>query len=198
MPAAIIRLPPNTADKYAQLKAALTDNYGKTESQRHAELIEFAASKEPITDIKPTALLMHITNLSGSSYVAMERAIFLNRLPAEVRTILSSSQAVTNSDLAKEANTVLAEFLLAKKQKSYIAAVSAVETVPEASVSAVRPARPSAGPPRQNSGVPFLCYVHARYGQQAVSCRSARCPMRHLIQRQSTPRASGNAGPGRQ
>ena len=42
-------------------------------------------------DIKPTALLMHITYLSGSSYVAMERAIFLNRLPSEVRTILSNS-----------------------------------------------------------------------------------------------------------
>ena len=195
----IIRLPPATADKYDRLKAALTDNYGKTESQRHAELIEFAANKEPILDIKPTALLMHITNLSGSSYVAMERAIFLNRLPSEVRTILSSSQAVTNTDLAKEANVVLAEFLLAKKQKAS-AAVSSVSSpppdVPE--VAAIYPNRQtSSQPPRSNTGVPFLCYVHARYGQQAFSCRSPKCPMRHLVKRPPTP-ASGNARPGRQ
>ena len=68
----VIRLPAATPDRYDMLKSALTTNYGKMEAQRHAELIEFAAGTEPIPDLKPTALLMHISDLSGLSYEALE------------------------------------------------------------------------------------------------------------------------------
>ena len=46
-------------------------------------MIKFAAGKEPIIDIEASALMMHVTNLAGNSIEALERAMFLNRLPQE-------------------------------------------------------------------------------------------------------------------
>ena len=204
----IIQLPPNTPDRYQQFKKALTDSYSKTESQRHAELIEFAAAKEPILDIKPSALMMHVSNLAGNDIAALERAMFLNRMPQEVRTVLSSSTAANNTDFAKEANGVLAEYLLARNLSPATNSISSLSKPAvagpdlgseEGDVAAVyRPRQqpssaPMRGPRPPAPSVPFLCYVHARYGQQAYSCRSASCPMRNQVRR-----PPGNSKAGRQ
>ena len=77
----IIRMPPTATDKYVQLKAALNLIYGKTVSQRLSELIEYAACKDPVLDMKPSAMLMHIREMAGDSKEAFERAVLLNRLP---------------------------------------------------------------------------------------------------------------------
>ena len=190
----IIQLLPNTADRFEQLRAALTENYSKIESQHHAELIEFAAGKEPIIDIKPAALMMHVTNLAGNSIEALERAMFLNRLSQEMRTVLSSSPATTNADFAKEANMVLTEYLLARNLSSATNSILSIspEIKPPTEIAMVQQTRspgPKQGPPPP--AVPFLCYVHAQYGQQAYSCRFTRCPMRNQIQHRP-PSASGN------
>ena len=204
----IIQLPPNTPDRYQQLKTALTDSYSKTESQRHAELIEFAAAKEPIIDIKPSALMMHVSNLAGNDIAALIRAMFLNRMPQEVRTVLSSSTAANNKDFAKEANGVLAEYLLARNLSPATNSISSLSRpvivrddvgMEEGDIAAVyRPRQqphstPFRGPRPAAPAVPFLCYVHARYGQQAYSCRSASCPMRNQVKR-----PPGNSKAGRQ
>lgn len=96
----IIRLPANTPDRYERLRTALYATYGKSPAKKNMELIEFASSQEEITDIKPTVLMMHIRDLSDSSYEALERAIFLCRLPSEVRLALADSTAINNDVLA--------------------------------------------------------------------------------------------------
>ena len=92
----IIRLPGNTVDRYEQLKAALQLTYGKTQAQHHIELIQYAAAKEPVLDVKPSNMLLHIRDLAGDSRGAFERAVLLNRLPKSVRTTLSTSAAPNN------------------------------------------------------------------------------------------------------
>ena len=42
------------------MKAVLNLTYGKTQSQKLGELIEYAACKTPITDVKPSNMLTHI------------------------------------------------------------------------------------------------------------------------------------------
>ena len=161
----IIQLPPTTADRYQQLKAALTENYSKTESQRHAELIDFAAAKEPILDIKPSALMMHVSNLAGNSIAALERAMFLNRMPKEVRTVLSSSTAVSNADFAKEANGVLAEYLLARNLTTATNSISSLTyrrpspapASDEPQVAAVH--RPAGAAPPRNPRAPHIAFL---------------------------------------
>ena len=134
--------------------------------------------------------MMHITNLAGNSIAALERAMFLNRMPKEVRNVLSSSTADSNADFAREANGVLAEYLLARNLSPATNSISSLTSgcpspappAEEAEVAAVyRPvAQPRASRPPPPP-VPFLCYVHARYGPKAYSCRSLSCPMRNQI-----------------
>ena len=52
----IIRLPVATPDRYEKLKKSLMLSFGKSVAQKHAELIQFAAAKDPILDQKPSDL----------------------------------------------------------------------------------------------------------------------------------------------
>ena len=118
-----------------------------------------------------------------------------------VRTVLASSKAASNDELAAEADAVLEEFQLGRDASSVPHAVATVAAVPLPSYApqevsaAFRPrgqdrarqppiARPSSEP---------LCFLHRKYGVYAHSCRSASCPMKNQI----TPPAQGNgwAGP---
>ena len=56
-------------------------------------------------DHKPSNLLMKICTLSGASYEALERAMFLNQLPPAVKTALANSKAANNEELGTEADT---------------------------------------------------------------------------------------------
>ena len=96
-----------TPDRYQRLKTTLQTTYGKTAAQRHVELIEYASTKEPVLDVKPTNMLMYIKDLIGDSKEAFESAVLLNRLPHSVRTTLSTSSAANNEALAVEANGVM-------------------------------------------------------------------------------------------
>ena len=189
---AIIRQPATNNDRYAQLKEALLLNYGKTVGQKHIELIQYAAAKEPVLDVKPSNMLLHIRDLAGDSRGAFERAVLLNRLPKSVRTTLSTSTAPDNHTLALEANQVMEAFLLAHPgctPASIMMMESAGTAVPDPpEVAAVAPAK--------RSDAAFLCYIHARYGEKAFSCKSPRCPMNHLVKKKPQ-QASGNGRAGR-
>ena len=69
--------------------------------------------RRSLGDLKPTDFLMRVRALSGSEYEAVERAILLNALPPEVRTVLASSKAANNKRLAMEANQILEQHLIA-------------------------------------------------------------------------------------
>lgn len=184
----VIRLPATVPDRYTQLKAALNLTYGKTQAEKLKELIEYAACKTPIMDVKPSNMLMHIKELAGDSKEAFERAVLLNRLPDPVRTTLSTSTAADNKAFALEANSVMEAFLQTDAAAAF--RVSSITTEQDQPlVAAVDRQRSS-----QHS-TPFLCTVHARYGSRAYSCRSPQCTMRGQVQRRP---AAGNARAGRQ
>ena len=113
-------------DHYVSLKAALIKAYGKSRATKNAELLEMSATPGGMGDRRPSHIMMRIRNLSGSSYDAMERAMFLNQLPAEVRTSLASSKAISNDELVSEADAVMEEFKIAKRAASTPRAVTAV------------------------------------------------------------------------
>ena len=75
-------------EKYSLLKRALLKAYGRSPAKKNAELLAMTARPGGIGDRKPSNLLMKIRMLSGASYDALERAMFLNQLPHAVRTCL--------------------------------------------------------------------------------------------------------------
>ena len=178
-------------DRYVALKAALIKAYGKTQDTKNAELLELATRSAGLGDKRPSSMLMKIRNLSGSSYEALERAMFLNTLPVTVRTALAGSKAANNDDLAAEADAIMEQVLLANRAGGVPGAISNVE------VDAVN-RRQSRGPYQAPSSSPSfrrpdtLCYLHRKYGSDAYACRSPNCPMKDRIRQ--PPAGNGRAG----
>ena len=182
------------ANRYETLKTALIKSYGKSTAKKSAELLAMIARPGNLGDRKPTNLMMKIRKLSGSSYDAVERAIFLGQMPVEVRTALASSKARTNDELCEEADAVVEEFRLANESRG--APHAAAVDIPEVDASF----RPRGPPQRSNRDVQpsvsndrreGLCFLHKKYGVHAYTCRSASCPMKNQV----TPRpGNGRAG----
>ena len=199
----IIRMPRATPDRYERLKSALQLTFGKTPAQRHVELIQYASAKEPILDVKPSNMLMHIRDLSGDSKAAFERAVLLNRLPSSVRTTLSTSATVNNEEWALEANQVMEAFLLARPgctPASVMAMENMAPVPPPLPLAAPQAVEVAAVDSRRRGGgdAAFLCFYHAKFGTKAYSCKSNRCPMRGQVQRRpQQSSASGNGRAGR-
>ena len=96
--------------KYTLLKQALLKAYGKSTAKKNAELLAMTARPGGIGNCRPSNLLMTICTLSGSSYEALERAMFLSQLPLAVRTALANSKTASNDELGAEADNVMEEF----------------------------------------------------------------------------------------
>ena len=92
--------PPQT-DKYHSLKCALIKAFGKSETQRHHELLNLNG----LGDGKPTALLRKINALNDDPQT-LKRALFLSNLPADVRTIISGQEFSDLDKLAEAADRV--------------------------------------------------------------------------------------------
>ena len=112
---------------YENIKTSLIKAYGKTEATKNAELLEMASRPGSLGDRRPSNILMKIQTLSGASYDALERAMFLNHMPLSVRTALASSEARTNDELATEVDAIMEEYKNASKFSATPHAVTAVE-----------------------------------------------------------------------
>ena len=174
-------------DRYNKLKATLIKIYGKSPATKNAELLSLTAKPGGLGDRKPSSIMMKIRTLSGASYDAMERAMFLGQLPLTIRTALATSKARDNDELAAEADAVMEEFRLANIRSGVPHTVASVEA------SAVSFGRPQA-PRRPPSG--FLCYLHRKFGASAYACRSDNCPMKDKVRPPPTS-VQGNGRAGR-
>ena len=187
----VIRMDPAIPNRYERLKAVLTSTYGKTKSQRHCELIEYAATKTPVLDVKPSNMLMYVRDMAGQdSQEAFLRTVLLNRLPDQVRTTLSNTNFANNDDLDKQADKVMEAFL----QSNAALASSSVAAVAADQADDVRSAPFEVAAVTSKNAPPFLCFIHAKYGPKAFSCRSSQCPMRNQVQRRRPAPGNDNAG----
>ena len=190
--------------RYPAVQAALIECYGHSQSTKYAQLIELTRPGS-LGDRNPMEFLLHMRSLSGGDNEAWERAIFLNSMPAEVRTVLANSNAPNNKRLATEARRVL------EQHRRNKATASTYEVrVPQDPAPAEEPAEvnatdysggrrrePQGLAPRQgNRADTKLCIPHYRFGAQAFSCHGGQCPMRDtpLARRPRArgPRAQGN------
>ena len=173
-------------DRYNKLKATLIKIYGKSPATKNAELLSLTAKPGGLGDRKPSSIMMKIRTLSGASYDAMERAMFLGQLPLTVRTALATSKARDNDELAAEADAIMEEIRLANIRNGVPHSVATVEASAVACGRSTNPRRPPAG---------FLCYLHRKFGASAYACRSDNCPMKDKVR--PPPSAQGNGRAGR-
>ena len=100
---AIILSPPtNDKYKYAVLKAALINAFGKTQASKDMELLSLSG----LGDRKPSSLLRHMESLNADPKTLL-RALFLAQLPMEVRCVLAVSSTTELKTLAKEADAIM-------------------------------------------------------------------------------------------
>ena len=124
-------------------------------------------------DRKPSTLMMKIRKLSGRSYDAMERAMFLNQLPPEVRTAPATAEFGSNDEMTKRADRILEEFKLARR----LTAAPHHAALVELNAASRTPSRP----PPFNRRPDSLCYLHRKFGSNVYACRSANCPMKDRV-----------------
>ena len=201
--------PAQVGGQYASLQNALVESYGRTPVQKQDELIQLTVHRS-LGDLKPTDFLMRVRALSGSEYEAVERAILLNALPPEVRTVLANSKAANNKRLAMEANQILEQHLIANARAGAVYHLQEEEVPEEVSaVSGFRTGRSGNRPqPRQQHPPPRpqqsqqsrgrLCQNHRRFGDRAHTYHGGDCPRRfEPIMSRPVGSQSGASGNGR-
>jgi hypothetical protein len=169
-----IILTPPANDRYKAIKDELLKVFGRTQASKDRELLHGSG----LGDRKPTAMLRHMQAL-GSDLDTLMKALFLERLPVSVRTILATSKG-NLAALAEEADQIFE---------------ASVEGLGGAAIGAVGRERRQ----RPNALVDGLCFIHKKWGNDAKNCAHADCRMAKLCPKgpAGNPSGTGNAGAGR-
>lgn len=139
---------PPAAGKYNTLKNRLNETYGLSEFERGSRLLHLP----DLGDDKPSTLMDNMLALLGSHPPCfLFRALFLERLPEEIRGVLVHSKVEDCRELAKAADTL------------WEARTTSTSAVRRSS----QPAKVAA-PTNDDTG---LCFFHAKFGDKAQKCR---------------------------
>ena len=92
---------PPEAEKYTNLKNNLIKAFGKSQTQRDSEPLNLTG----LGDRKPTALLRKINSLNDDP-ATLKRALFLSKLPPDVRCILAGQEFQDMETLAEAADRI--------------------------------------------------------------------------------------------
>ena len=170
--------PEPVGGRYQALHTALIDCYGRTQASKHAQLIDLVR-QGALGDRKPMQFLLHMRSLAGGDPEAWERAIFLNAMPPEVRTVLANSNAPNTKRLAVEAGHILEQHMLSKRNRP---GTYSVQAPPAPEVAPALPVLDDHAPLPQHYPPPL---PGAQASVNAVSgARDRRPPRRNTGQRQ--------------
>jgi hypothetical protein len=174
---AIVEAEPSAAS-YAAIRGALVSSHSLTPFQ----LVDKIVNMEPLGHRKPTELLAAMAKFRPAEDHHFFAYHFLQRLPREVRVLLSQEECRDMQSLAEKADGLMALHL---PQHHDVAAVPAEQQEPAddtGDVAAVntrggkkykkKPFKKQAGKQRKEfeSLQSPLCYFHVRYGDKAHRC----------------------------
>jgi hypothetical protein len=187
-------LRPPAEHPYDVLKAELIRRTAASEQRKLQQLI----SGEELGDRKPTQLLRRMQQLLGDKLGASAdansflRELFLQRLPANVRMVLASTDVTTDiNKLADMADKVIEvatptiatvssaaaqdsasfEVQQLRKEVARLADLVASLTTQSRSRSSSRPRRPRSPTPTASSAQGELCWYHVKFGEAARKCK---------------------------
>ena len=175
----ILRLVQNPPDAvYTVAKDTLIRHFAKTSEEMAAEL-------HGLTSFGERSAVEHLEHMRAlqphDPETALFRHIFLQCIPSHVRPSVASIQDL--GAMAKATDTALAT------TPTPLAVQSLVDADSDAGIAAVSLAR--------DRLVDGLCFIHARYGQDARNCASNLCKMKKTTKKKQA-RSSGNSNAGGQ
>lgn len=186
-----LKNPPDT-NKYENLKTALLGVFGQTQAQKDAALLNM----EGLGDQTASAIWRRIESLNEDPATLL-RAVFLDKLPTEVRSTLAVKTFESMADMVKAADAILE----ARRLNNQVAQVGVQPPQPyqaqqpqeAAAIQQQRqPRQQQQGQKRTNN----LCYFHSRWGKDARNCVGDWCLAHHLPRPQGRP--SGDRDPAYQ
>lgn len=198
-------LNPPVAHPYDQLKADLIKAFGRTQEDKDMALLNLTG----LGDRKPSALLRYMSSLN-SNPATLFRALFLMQLPVEVRRVLAINTTASMTELADEADRIMA----ASKLSTTIGAITSNVTYtppPVDNVAAVSVHRRSTPDSLRDTAhsatrrralrslaeagldANGICAYHVRFNADAVRCLPGCRYARHV----AAPPTLGNANADR-
>jgi len=173
-----IILDPPANDKYGVIKKGLLDAFSKSQTQKDAELLSLSG----LGDKKPTALLRKIRSLNSDAET-LRRAIFLNQLPSDVRSVLAGQDHVDLDALALSADRIM----------------EARQTSPTCELSPVfrKTSVPIKKGIAKNGKKSQLCFYHSKFGKKAERCQPGCLYFENDSELSSVPQSPGNDHAGR-
>lgn len=183
---AIILNPP-AADKYDTIKKALTSAFSKSQAQKDSELLSLSG----LGDKKPSALLRKIRSLNSDAET-LRRAVFLNQLPSDVRSVLAGQNIDDLDELANAADRIME----VRSSSSSVCELNFDESC-SAVYQKSRFMKGKAKDQRKNES--FQCYYHLNFGSKARRCQPGCCHFGDFTKSSSSPvpNTSGNGQTGR-
>lgn len=203
--AAIVNAPHLLANPYDALRARLLEVYEPDIWEQAANILHY----RELGEMRPSQLMDELLALlpPGELPGILFKQVFMGRLPSDVRAhVRGAAQHQDCRQLAAAADTI---WLARNQPKTPYVAAATVDDLSDA-VAAVRVSKPSeisSKPPHNNRGkqqknrgrggnrsnvqaapsrTQYLCYKHARFGDQAWQCEDpGRCTA-------SSPGAQGN------
>ena len=164
---------------YDDLRAHLLKVYTKTDYQKAKLLLELPQ----LGDSKPSELMNKMlsylpADVDSSSPGFLFRAIFLERMPADIRTHLVSMKTESMTALADKADElyssrVITSFLVDQDSEDYVFRPEPVPVCAAGRGVAAADSAPGFSPPASQ------CWYHATYAPSATKCRSP-CSYRPL------------------
>jgi hypothetical protein len=177
---------PNTPDAYEQLKARLTESYGKTKWQQVNTLLDMP----PLGDRRPShlmnemlALLPTGENKDGAIFLG----IYMRKLPATMRDHLAAANHNTAAAMAAHADILwdarCGEAAVSQLSDASITAVANMNISgrsrspdrrsPDRRRGRSRQGRrQTPGPDSRKRDSSTLCFYHSRFGQKAMKCEA--------------------------
>lgn len=156
---------------YGELRKALIDHYSESKAKRLQSILE----TEEIGDRKPSAFYYFLQCKAEGIDVSEEvlRNRWLNKLPSDVQTILTSLKDILEMD--KLLSTADEVYEMCKSRTSYATDVSAVgksrshsPSEPRNRSRRARSRNRNRSPDRGSQSE--LCYFHRKFGEKAYRC----------------------------
>ena len=190
----VLKDPPDEG-KYEALKAALIEVFGKDQAEKDAMLLHIPG----LGDQNGSALWRRIQSLNHDPS-SLKRAIFLDKLPAEMRSTLAVNDKLFKDnmqDLVKAVDAIVR----ARSCSNHVNQVSTDNPQEAAAVQRHKQPRQQPQAKQEKSGT--LCYFHTRWGRDARNCVGDWCLGFHYPRPQGKPSgdrdpdSQGNAQAGR-
>lgn len=178
-------LKPPEINPYDTLKKQLIKRTAPPEQRRLQQLF----SSEELGDRKPTQLLRQMQQLLGDRAGTLDstflKQLFLQRLPANIRTVLATAPTSTTLDELAELADRIAEVATptiatvtsnqpASELEQLRAEISKLQVAIQSLTKDRRSRSPSRGPRLRSPGPPTsadtICWYHRRFGEAATKC----------------------------